>query len=114
MTETQGPGGGCGKSEEGRALLTDREIGELLPEVPGWQLVASGETPRIARDLAFDDFRSALAFVNRVGELAEMEGHHPDIHLTGYNKVRLVVWSHSLGGLHRSDFILAAKVNRLL
>jgi len=106
-------GGGCAPCEGGGKTLTGDEVAALLPEVSGWELGETEGHNLLVRDFAFKDFREALGFVNRVGELAEMEGHHPDIHLTGYNRVRLVTWTHSLGGLHRNDFILAAKVNRL-
>jgi 4a-hydroxytetrahydrobiopterin dehydratase len=61
---------------------------------------------------AFPDFVSALAFVNRVGEVAEHEGHHPDIYLT-WGKVEITIWTHKVDGLTESDFILAAKIDRL-
>ena len=66
----------------------------------------------LEREFAFPDFTSALAFTNRVGELAEAEGHHPDIHLA-WGKVRLTIWTHKIDGLTESDFILAAKAERL-
>ena len=64
------------------------------------------------RVFSFPDFKSALAFVNRVGDVAEQQGHHPDIHLS-WGKVRLEIWTHKIDGLHDSDFILAAKADRL-
>src|SRR5262249_59299998 len=67
----------------------------------------------LARRFEFGDFRKAIGFVNRVADLAEEQGHHPDIAIH-WNKVDLVLWTHKIGGLHENDFILAAKVNRLL
>jgi 4a-hydroxytetrahydrobiopterin dehydratase len=64
------------------------------------------------KELSFTDFRSALAFTNELGEVAEREGHHPDIHLS-WGKVRVRIWTHKIDGLTESDFILAAKTDRL-
>ena len=77
--------------------------------VPEWTL----DFPRLRRTFALKDFRAALAWVNRVGMLAEEEGHHPDFHLTGWNKVELVLWTHAAGGLHDNDFVLARKIDEL-
>ena len=68
---------------------------------------------RLVKEYRFPDFCQALAFVNRVGELAEQEGHHPDIEL-GWGRVKLTIWTHSIGGLSENDFILAAKADRAL
>lgn len=105
--------GRCEPCGEASAALSAEEIRALLDEVPGWEVQREGGMTRLGRTMAFRDFREALAFVNRVGEIAELEGHHPDIHIEGWNKVRLQVYTHSIGGLHRNDFVLAAKVNRL-
>jgi 4a-hydroxytetrahydrobiopterin dehydratase len=66
----------------------------------------------LERDYTFKDFREALAFTNRVGEIAENEGHHPDIYLS-WGKVGLKIWTHSVGGLSENDFVLAAKVDSI-
>ena len=76
---------------------------------PDWSL--AGE--RLRRTFGARDFRAALAWVNRVGMLAEELQHHPDIHLTGWNSVELVVWTHAIGGLHTNDFVLARRVDEL-
>jgi 4a-hydroxytetrahydrobiopterin dehydratase len=76
---------------------------------PGWQVV---DTQKIVRTFGFADFAGALAFTNRVGELAEHQGHHPDIHLS-WGKVTVELWTHKIGGLHLNDFILAAMIDRL-
>ena len=73
----------------------------------GWQLV---DNHHIERSFEFDDFQQALDFTNTVGEIAEREGHHPDIYL-GWGKVKLSIWTHKIDGLTESDFILAAKVD---
>lgn len=75
----------------------------------GWRVVAD---QKLEREFSFPDFRQALAFTNQVGELAEQEGHHPDVFLA-WGLVRLTLWTHSSGGLTESDFILAAKVDAL-
>jgi 4a-hydroxytetrahydrobiopterin dehydratase len=92
--------------------LTDTEIAGLMPEAPGWQVAEVEGVKRIRREFGFPDFRAALDFTARVGELAEREGHHPDIHLA-WGRVMVETWTHKISGLHRNDFILAAKVNQL-
>lgn len=67
----------------------------------------------LEREFRFPDFRAALAFTNRVGELAEEQGHHPDVHL-GWGRARVEIWTHAIDGLTESDFVLAAKIDRLL
>lgn len=79
--------------------------------VPEWRLEENGT--RLARRFELEDFRKAVEFVNRVAEIAEEEGHHPDIAIH-WNRVDLTLWTHKIGGLHENDFILAAKVDRLL
>lgn len=88
--------------EEAEALLA-----RLGPN--GWHLV---EGHHLEKEYGFPDFVSALAFVNRLGELAEREGHHPDVHLA-WGRVRLAIWTHKIDGLTESDFVLAAKADRL-
>jgi 4a-hydroxytetrahydrobiopterin dehydratase len=83
----------------------------MLAGVPGWRLEENGT--RLVRRFELEDFRKAIEFVNRVAEIAEEEGHHTDIAIH-WNKVDLTLWTHKIGGLHENDFILAAKVDRLL
>jgi 4a-hydroxytetrahydrobiopterin dehydratase len=75
----------------------------------GWQVV---DGHHLAKAYAFDDFAGALAFVNCVGQLAEEQGHHPDVHLR-WGEVRLEIWTHKINGLTESDFVLAAKADEL-
>lgn len=89
-------------------LPTD-EIALRLRALPGWQIVG-GE---LTRTFKFEDFRAALAFVNRVGERAEQAGHHPDIDIR-YNRVRLCLVTHDAGGLTARDFDLAAAADKLI
>lgn len=90
--------------------LGSEVVGVLSKEVPEWKLT---DGKAIERTWKFKDFVEALIFVNEVGHLAEDEGHHPDIHLTGYNAVRLVLFTHSIKGLSENDFILAAKIDAI-
>ena len=88
--------------------LTDDEIEELRPQVPDWQVVEREGVKRLERTFRFDNFADALVFTNRVGEQAEEEGHHPAL-LTEWGKVTVTWWTHKIGGLHRNDFVMAAK-----
>lgn len=81
---------------------------EFLAEVPGWTLDKDAKI--IAKEFKFQDFIGAVNFVERVADVAEMEGHHPDIHIF-YNKVLLELSTHSIGGLSENDFIVAAKID---
>jgi 4a-hydroxytetrahydrobiopterin dehydratase len=92
--------------------MTEAEIAALLPTVPGWQVVERDGIARLERVLRFPDFVQALAFTNRVGEIAEAEGHHPAI-LTEWGRVTVTWWTHKIRGLHRNDFIMAAKTDGL-
>lgn len=88
-----------------------REVAETYGrQTPDWQL--SEDATRISRGFKFADFVEAQAFVNRVGDLAEAEGHHPDISF-GWGYADIVVYTHKIKGLHENDFILAAKIDRL-
>jgi 4a-hydroxytetrahydrobiopterin dehydratase len=92
--------------------VTDEEVAELKPQIPEWEMHDVNEVPRLERTFKFPNFVEALAFTNRVGELAEEEGHHPAI-LTEWGRVRVSWWTHKIRGLHRNDFIMAAKTDRL-
>jgi 4a-hydroxytetrahydrobiopterin dehydratase len=89
---------------------TDAEVAELTPRIPDWTIVSPGGVPRLQRVFEFPDFVAALAFTNRVGELAESEGHHPAL-LTEWGRVTVGWWTHKIRGLHRNDFIMAAKTD---
>ncbi len=101
----------CEPCRGGVAALTEPEARRLVEETPEWRL-EEGAT-RLVRRFEFGDFRKAMEFVNRVADIAEEEGHHPDIAIH-WNRVDLVLWTHKIGGLHENDFILAAKISRLL
>lgn len=85
------------------------EIARLSPQIPQWQVI---EDHHLRRGFRFKNFREALDFVNSVGELAEEQGHHPEIHF-GWGHAELEVWTHKIDGLTQSDFVFAAKVDRL-
>ena len=102
----------CVPCRGGVPTLTDAEIAAFKPQVPDRKVAEVGGVPRIQREFTFPDFRTAMAFAVRVGELAEREGHHPDIHLS-WGKVRVETWTHKISGLHQNDFILAAKIDAL-
>jgi len=86
-----------------------KELEKLFPNVPNWIVV---NEHHIHREFKFPDFKRALEFVNRVGELAEEQGHHPDI-LLAWGKADITLWTHKVDGLTESDFIMAAKIDRL-
>lgn len=102
----------CTACRGGEPSLTDVEIAALRLQVPGWSVTSKDGVQRIERTYRFSDFKAAMAFADRVGELAEREGHHPDLHI-GWGRVTVETWTHAIGGLHRNDFILAAKADQL-
>lgn len=89
--------------------LDHEAVEKMRGEVPGWSLIGD---ERLHRTYKFPDFKTALDFVNRVGAVAEEEGHHPDLLLT-WGKVEATIYTHAIGGLSESDFILAAKISKL-
>lgn len=99
----------CEPCREGTPPLTTEEAEQLRKETPEWTFKENS----IEREFKFRDFRKAVDFVNRVADIAEDEDHHPDIYIR-YNKVRLELSTHNIGGLSRNDFIVAAKVDRLV
>ncbi|MEO8198545.1 MAG: 4a-hydroxytetrahydrobiopterin dehydratase [Thermoanaerobaculia bacterium] len=102
----------CVPCKGGVAPLVGEPLEVLLAQLGpnGWQVVSGHH---LEKSYTFDDFSSALAFVNKVGAIAEEQGHHPDIYL-GWGKVRVTVWTHKIEGLTESDFVLAAKADQAL
>ena len=92
--------------------VTEREVAQLHPQVPDWELIEENGSERLRRVFRFDDFAQALAFTNRIGEIAESEGHHPAL-LTEWGRVTVTWWTHKIRGLHRNDFVMAAKTDKL-
>lgn len=98
----------CIPCKGGVPPLKGEELTGLLDELGGgWRVV---DEHHLEKEYRFKDFRTALAFTNRVGEVAEAQGHHPDIHLS-WGKVKLVIWTHKIDGLTESDFVFAAKAD---
>ncbi|WP_237066024.1 4a-hydroxytetrahydrobiopterin dehydratase [Microbulbifer guangxiensis] len=92
-------------------LVSDEELAELLREIPDWTPIARDGVMQLERVFKFRNFKQALAFTNRVGEIAEEVGHHPAL-LTEWGKVTVTWWSHEAGGLHKNDFIMAARTDK--
>jgi 4a-hydroxytetrahydrobiopterin dehydratase len=92
--------------------VTDDEIAQFHPQVSGWDIVELDGIRRLRRVFSFDDFAHALEFTTRVGELAEEEGHHPAL-LTEWGRTTVTWWTHKIRGLHRNDFVMAAKTDQL-
>ena len=101
----------CVPCEGGIPPLTRDKAQAYLQELPGWQLTADGQ--RVRREWRLKDFQASLAFCNAIGKIAEAEGHHPDLHLTGYRNVAVEIFTHAVGGLTENDFILAAKIDEV-
>jgi 4a-hydroxytetrahydrobiopterin dehydratase len=101
----------CVPCEGGIAPLTKTDAQETMKHVPDWTLDEEGK--HIQRTFLFVGFKEAMVFVNRVAEIAEHEGHHPDIDIH-WNKVTLNLWTHAIGGLSTNDFIVAAKIDTLI
>ena len=100
----------CVPCKGGIPPLKGQELARLARELDaGWQVL---EERQLEKEYRFEDFREALCFTNRVGELAEAQGHHPDIYLA-WGKVKLTIWTHKINGLTEGDFVLAAKADRL-
>ena len=97
----------CEACEKGTPPLQPDQVQRLMEQVPGWGL----EDGKLMRDVKVKNFREALALVNGIGDLAEQEGHHPDLCIHGWNHVKIELLTHSIGGLSDNDFILAAKIN---
>ncbi len=100
----------CVPCQGGVPPLPQEDAEQLLAQVPGWSLVQDGT--RLERRFTFKNFAAAMAFVKRVGDLAEQEGHHPDIAF-GWGYATVTYYTHKIGGLHENDFVMAAKVNEI-
>jgi 4a-hydroxytetrahydrobiopterin dehydratase len=100
----------CVACRPGGPHVGDTEAAALLRELPGWSIVERDGVRRLERVFGFPDFVSALAFTNRVGVLAEAETHHPAL-TTEWGRVTVAWWTHAIAGLHRNDFVMAAKTS---
>ena len=100
----------CVPCEGGTPPLSENEVNKLLPQVSNWTL----EEGKVIRRFKFKNFREAIAFVNKVADLAESENHHPNISIFGYRNVKLTFFTHAINGLSENDFIMAAKVDAIM
>ena len=100
----------CEDCSKNLSPISQEEIAQLKPEIPDWNLIQPERETHLERSYKFPDFKTALTFTDRVGEIAEEQGHHPAI-LTEYGKVTVSWWTHSLSTLHKNDFIMAAKTD---
>ena len=102
----------CMACNKDAPLVSEAEVCELKPQIPEWQTIVRDDIPRLERVFLLKNFVEALTFTVQVGELAEAEKHHPAI-LTEWGRVTVAWWTHAIGGLHRNDFIMAAKTDAL-
>lgn len=102
----------CVACRKGEPTVTEAELAECSPQVPAWHIIKVAGIDRLERVFSFPNFVDALAFTNKVGELAESEGHHPAL-LTEWGRVTVTWWTHKIRGLHRNDFIMAARTDQL-
>lgn len=101
----------CQPCEGGVPPTEPAEAKRLLQDLPGWELTQDGKM--IRRKWTAKNFLAGMAFLDKVAELAEDEGHHPDVHLTGYRNVTVELTTHAIGGLSENDFIVAAKIEEI-
>lgn len=101
----------CLPCEGGVDPCTLDEANAQLSELTGWQLTQDGQ--RIRKEWRVKNFMAAMDFFQKCAEVAEADGHHPDLHLVGYRNVAVELWTHAIGGLSENDFILAAKIDEL-
>jgi 4a-hydroxytetrahydrobiopterin dehydratase len=101
----------CRPCEGGVEKYTSEQVREQLQLLSGWRLAEAGQ--RIRKDWQMKNFLAGIDFFNKVAQVSEQEGHHPDLHLDGYRHVWIELSTHAIGGLSENDFILAAKIDRL-
>jgi len=99
----------CVPCQGGVPSLTEVKINNYLRKVKEWSVI---DNHHLEKSFTFIDFKSSLSFVNKVGELAEQENHHPDICFT-WGKVVITIWTHKINGIHENDFILASKIDKI-
>ena len=102
----------CVPCEGGVPKLTQDEAQKQNAELEGWTVLA--EPDRISKSWTVKNFVAGMEFFRKITDLAEDEGHHPDLHIVGYRNVTIDIWTHAVGGLSLNDFILAAKIDQLL
>ncbi|MBO0777431.1 MAG: 4a-hydroxytetrahydrobiopterin dehydratase [Ktedonobacteraceae bacterium] len=102
----------CEVCRAGAPKVSDKDIAEYQKQLPNWLVAERDDVKRLERVFKFKNFAEALSFTNKIGDLAEGEGHHPAI-LTEWGRVGVAWWTHKIGGLHRNDFIMAARTDRV-
>ena len=102
----------CVACRKGEPTVTEAEMAAMHPQIPEWEVLEVDGVKRLQRVFTFADFSQALTFTDKVGGLAEEEGHHPAL-LTEWGRTTVTWWTHKIGGLHRNDFIMAAKTDEL-
>jgi len=102
----------CEVCRVGAPTLSDAELEAMMAEIPGWQVIDVDGVKQLCREFSFPDFKQAQAFTNKVADLAEQNGHHPAL-LLEWGKVTVNWWTHKIGGLHKSDVVMAAKTSLL-
>jgi 4a-hydroxytetrahydrobiopterin dehydratase len=103
----------CQACHAGAPKISQDELAQLIRNIPDWSAIVRDDVMQLERLFKFSNFEKALAFTNKVGAMAESQGHHPAL-LTEWGQVRVTWWSHSIKGLHQNDFICAAKTDLLL
>ena len=103
----------CEACEAGAPLASQEEIDKFMLQIPDWEIIVIDGIKQLRRTFTFNNFVDALSFTNKVGAIAEEEGHHPAI-LTEWGKVNVTWWTHKIHGLHFNDFIMAAKTDKLI
>jgi 4a-hydroxytetrahydrobiopterin dehydratase len=109
LEQTRGASRGRRKMSASRRILSVEELGNRMVQAPGWKIV---DGKKLARTFRFPDFQKGLDFVNRVGAIAEKQGHHPDIQLS-WGSVQVETWTHDAGGLTEQDILLASQISQL-
>ena len=102
----------CTACHKNAPHVTEDEIAQLKPQIPDWNIVNVEGVAHLERTYKFPDFKTALAFTKSVGDTADGEGHHPAL-LTEWGKVKVSWWTHAISGLHKNDFIMAAKTDEI-
>ena len=92
--------------------ISEEDLQLMMPNIPDWGVIEVDGVMQLSREFGFKNFAQAMAFTNRVGEIAETEGHHPAI-LTEWGKVTVTWWTHKIGGLHKNDLIMAARTDEV-
>ncbi len=92
--------------------ISDEDLKTLMSDIPDWRTIVVDGVMQLSREFEFRNFEQAIAFSNRVGDIAEVEGHHPAI-LTEWGKVTVTWWSHKIKGLHKNDLIMAARTDEV-